>query len=110
MRTVLFYLALFAGQLNTMQIRPVVRLQTPQDSIKSAFGGDLIELINAPKVVALPKSPPNRDIQGNPWVIEVKNLGPGIVTVADKVHFSLQLSVGQTVHIKSTLAGYSTVR
>jgi hypothetical protein len=110
MRTVLFYLALFAGQMNTMQARPVVRLQSHQDSIKTAFGGDLVELINAPKVVTLPKSPPNLDAQGNPWAIEVKNLGPGIVTVADKLHFSLQLNVGQTVQIKSTSVGYSTVR
>jgi hypothetical protein len=110
MRTVLFCLALFAGQMNTLQARPVVRLQTPQDTIKLAFGGDLVELINAPKVVTLPKSPPILDVQGNPWVIEVKNLGPGIVTVADKVHFSLQINVGQTVQIKSTPSGYSTVR
>jgi hypothetical protein len=40
----------------------------------------------------------------------VKNLGPGIVTVADGVHFSLQLNVGQTVQIKSTPVGYSSVR
>jgi hypothetical protein len=110
MKTVLFYLALFAGQMNTMQARPVVHLQPHQDSITMQFGGDLVELINAPKVVTLPKSPPTMDVQGNPWVVEVKNLGPGIVTVADKLHFSLQVNVGQTVKIKSTPAGYSSVR
>ena len=111
MKTVLFYLALFAGQMNTMQARPVVRLQPHKDSIKTDFGGDLVELINAPKVVTLPKSPPTLDVLGNPWAVEVKNLGPGIVTVvADKVHFSLQLNVGQTVQIKSTPVGYSSVR
>jgi hypothetical protein len=110
MKTVLFYLALFAGQMNTMQARPVVRLQPHKDSIKTDFGGDLVELINAPKVVTLPKSPPTLDAQGNPWAVEVKNLGPGIVTVADGVHFSLQLNVGQTVQIKSTPVGYSSVR
>jgi hypothetical protein len=110
MKTVLFYLALFAGQMDTMQARPVVRLQPHQDSIKAEFGGDLLELINAPKMVTLPKSPPLVDVQGNPWVVEVKNLGPGVVTVADKVHFSLQINVGQTVQIKSKPTGYSSVR
>lgn len=93
-----------------MQARPVVRLQSHQNSIKTEFGGDLVELINAPKVITLPTSPPTLDTQGNRWAVEVKNLGPGIVTVADKAHFSLQVNVGQTVQIRSSPGGYSSAR
>jgi hypothetical protein len=110
MKTLLIYLALLAGQMKTMQEKPVVHLQPHQEFIKTEFGGDLVELINAPKVVLLPKLPPVLDAQGNPWSVEVKNLGPGTVTVVDKAHFSLQVNVGQTVRIKSTPAGYSSAR
>lgn len=110
MKTILMCLALFLGQMNTLQDKPVVQLREQQGFIKVEFGGDLVELINAPKTIELPKSPPTPDSQGKSWSVDVKNLGPGTVTVVDKAQFSVQVSVGQTVHIKWNGSEYSSMR
>jgi hypothetical protein len=110
MKSLLIYLALFAGQASTMQDRPVVRLPHSQSAITYDLGGDLIELINAPKVIQLPRTIPATDSQGNPWAIDVKNLGPAGVTILGKAPFSVQVNVGQTVHIKSNGKSYSSGR
>ena len=103
------YLALFAGQYNTLQGKPVVRLHPHQDSIPVEFGGDLVELMNAPPQVRLP--PPRLvDSHGRPWSIEVRNLGPGTVTIVGKAQFHLEVPVGHSVSIKATDAGYSSGR
>ena len=109
MKTFLLYLALFASQYNTLQDKPVVRLNPHQDSIPSEFGGDLVELKNAPPQVQLP---PLRlvDSHGRLWSIEVRNLGPGTVTIVGKVHFHVEVPVGHSVSIKATNAGYSSAR
>jgi hypothetical protein len=110
MRILIIYLALFAGQMNTLQDKHVVRLHPNQDSIPIEFGGDLVEFINAPPVVQLPKLPPRLDSQGSPWSVEVKNLGPGAVKVVGNAQFSMQVNVGRTVLIKSTGTGYSALQ
>jgi hypothetical protein len=109
MKTFLIYLALFAGQYNTLQDKPVVRLQPHQDFIPAEFGGDLVELMNAPPQVRLP--PPRLvDSHGHQWLIEVRNLGPGTVTIVGKAQFHVELPVGHSVDIKATNAGYSSGR
>jgi hypothetical protein len=110
MNRLLVLLIVFTGQMNTLQEKPVVHLPPHQNFIAVEFGGDLVELINAPAVLLLPKLPPTLDAHGSPWTIEVKNLGPGNVTIVGKSQFNLQVNVGQTVRIKSSSTGYSSVR
>jgi hypothetical protein len=107
MKTNLICLALFVGQMNTLQDKPVVHMPPYRNSIDIGFGGDLLELLNAPRVVNLPASPPKLDSQGRPWSIDVKNLGPGSVTVVGKAQFSAQINLGKTVHIYWNGTAYS---
>lgn len=105
MKTLLFHLALFVGQYNTLQDKPVVRLPPHQDLIPAEFGGDLVELKNAPPSVRLP--PPHvLDAHGRPWAIEVRNLGPGTVTVVGDGQLHVQVSSGKSVSIQATQQGY----
>jgi hypothetical protein len=107
MKTILIYLAFFAGQYNTLQDKPVVRLQPHQDVIPQEFGGDLVELKDAPTQVQLP---PLRlqDSHGRPWVIEVRNLGPGTVTIVGKSQFHVEVPIHHSLSIKATEAGYAS--
>jgi hypothetical protein len=110
MKTLLICLALFIGQMNTLQDKPVVHLQAHHNSIQVEFGGKLLELVNAPTVITLPATLPKLDSQGAPWSIDIKNLGPGSVTVVGKSRFGVQISVGQTVRINSSGSEYSVKR
>ena len=103
-------LALFAGQMQTLQDKPVVHLHSHQDNIPVEFGGDLVVLANGPTVVHLPNTPPTLDLQRKPWVIAVKNLGPGMVTVVGKAQFSVQVNIDRTVQIKSNGIIYALVQ
>lgn len=107
MRLLLVSAAVFLGQM-AMQDRPVVRLPPNRASIMAEWGGKLVELINAPSSVFLPSAPPRVDSQGTPWSVEVKNLGPAVVTVASKGGFKMAISVGQTVDILSDGMSYSS--
>jgi hypothetical protein len=93
--------------MNTLQGKPVVHLHPNRNFIEADFGGKLVELINAPKVIYLPTLPPKQDSQGDPWIVDAKNLGPGTITVLGKTQFSVQINVGQTVHIYSNGSAYS---
>jgi hypothetical protein len=110
MKTLLIYLALLAGQMNTLQEKQIVHLAPNHENIDATFGGELLELINAPAVIQLPTKPPKTDSTGNPWIVDVKNLGPGVVTVQGKGQFSVKINIGQTVHIFSNGAAYSLKR
>jgi hypothetical protein len=109
MRHFLIYLALIAGQMNTLQDKPVVHLHPHQDVIPADFGGDLVVLVNGPTVVHLPNLPPTLDAQRRPWAVFVQNLGPGRVTVVGKSQFSVEVSVNRTVQIKSNGTAYASV-
>jgi hypothetical protein len=102
--------ALIAGQMITMQDRPVVHLRPNSNSISADFGGDLVELINAPPTVFLPGSPPATDAEGNPWSVDVKNMGTGRVMILAKGEFTVAVAVGQTVHIHWDGTMYSLAR
>ena len=110
MKSLLICLALFAWQMNTLQDKPVVRLHLHQDNIPVEFGGDLLVLANGPAVLHLPSTPPVLDSQRKQWMIAVKNLGPGMVTIVGKAQFSAQVNVDRTVQIKSNGAIYSIVQ
>jgi hypothetical protein len=107
MKAFLICLALFFSQMKMLQDKPVVHLQPHRASIESEFGGKLLELIHAPAIIYLPATPPKTDSQGNSWSIDIKNLGPGGVTVVSGSKFSAQIHVGQTVHISSDGHAYS---
>jgi hypothetical protein len=107
MKTLLVSLALFISQMNTLQDKQVVHLLPHRDSIEVGFGGQRLDLINAPKVINLPATPPKQDSQGNPWSVDVRNLGPSVVTVVGKPQFSIHINVNQTVHIYSNGRAYS---
>lgn len=110
MKSLLIFLALFTGQMNTLQEKPVVRLHLHQDNIPVEFGGDMVVLTNGPSVVYLPSTPPVLDTQRKPWAIAVKNLGPGAVTIAGKARFTAEVRVDQTVQIQSNGVIYSIVQ
>lgn len=98
---------LLGGQLISMQSRPVIHLQPHKNTIEARFGGDLVELLNAPAVIYLPQAPPRVDGHGAPWSVEVKNMGPAsVVVIATQVQFQAAIRAGQTVHIDSNGATY----
>lgn len=110
MKTLLICMALYASQMIILQSKQVIHLKPHRVDIDSSFGGKLLELINAPPLLDLPKLPPKQDSEGNPWLLEVKNLGPGVVTVGTMVgmtpQFSISVNVNQTVHIYSSGKAY----
>jgi len=106
MKALLISLALFAGQLITMQDKPVVHLKPHGDGIDTAFNGSVLELQNGPKIVHLPAEPPKPGSLGDEWTIDIKNFGPHLVTIVDKEHFSTTIHLNQTVHIYSNGTTY----
>lgn len=109
MRTALFCLLVSIGQIS-VQEKTVVHLHPHSDTVDAGFGGELLELINAPAIIHLPIRPPLVDAEDNPWSIDVKNLGPRTVTIVDTARFRQQIMVGQTLHINSNGASYSVKR
>lgn len=99
MKSLLLCAAIMTGQMITLQDRPVVHLAPNRSSISSEFGGKLLELINAPSMVSLPADPPRLDSSGEPWSLDIRNLGPAMVTVTGSQHFSVSVSAGRTVHV-----------
>jgi hypothetical protein len=106
-KAIIIGMALYLGQMNTLQEKPVVHLQPHSPAIRADFGGKLLELINAPAVVNLPPIPPKVDSQGSPWEVDLKNLGPGGVTVVGENLFSARVAVGRTLQITSNGRIYS---
>lgn len=106
MKACLLLLTLFFGQLNG-KARQVVHLPPHQDYVDISYGGKLLELTNAPPLILLPASPPLVDSRGAPWAIDIKNLGPHPVRIADHAAFVVAVDVGQTVHIRSDGRLYS---
>lgn len=99
MIALLVWTAVFAGQMNTLQDKQVVHLQPHSGAIRADFGGKRLELLNAPDVVYLPMTPPRLDSQGDPWSLDIRNLGPKAVTVVSASQFSSRISVGQWVKL-----------
>lgn len=108
MNVLILWAAMMVGQLNTMQSRTVVYLTPHRDLITIDFGGKLLNLINAPSTIYLPVNPPKLDSQGEPWSIDIKNLGPTTVTVVGKPYFSIAVSIGETIHVAWNGARYAT--
>ncbi len=110
MKVVLLVCAVLFGQMKTLQDRPAIRLPQHQGFIPAEYGGDLVELRDAPPTVQLPQRSPTLDSHGHPWAIDIRNFGPGAVTIVGRAQFRLQIPKDQLVHIKSTSTGYATGR
>jgi hypothetical protein len=110
MKSLLICLAMFFGQANSLQDKPIVHLPPNSRVIDPAYGGKLLELINAPAELGLPANVPKVDALGQPWQVDVKNLGPSAVTIVWKTDFSVPITPGQTVHIHSNGKTYSLLR
>jgi hypothetical protein len=110
MKSLIFCLAILFGQVNSLQDKPVVRLPPNTRAIDPAYGGKLVELINAPAQLNLPANVPKVDAVGQPWLVDIKNLGPAAVSVVWKTEFSVSITPGQTVHIHSNGKTYSLQR
>jgi hypothetical protein len=110
MKILLVWLAVIAGQMNPLHEKQVVHLQSHSGAIQVDFGGKLLELFHAPTIIYLPMMPPKFDSQGNPWSVDIRNMGPAPVTVVGKGQFSVHINVDQTVLIHSNGAAYSLLK
>jgi len=107
MKVLIISIAFVIGQMNTLQDKPVVHLLPNSGAIQVDFGGKQLELQHPPTFIYLPMMPPQLDSQGNPWSVDIKNLGPGAVTVVGKDQFSARIAVSQTIHVFSNGTSYS---
>jgi hypothetical protein len=107
MRILLISLGFLIAQANSLQEKPVVHLEPQSGAIQANFGGKLLELRNAPTIIYLPMYPPRLDSQGNPWSLDIKNLGPGAVTVVGTNQFELRVVVNKTAKVFSNGTSYS---
>jgi len=98
MKTLLMGVMMFAFQAITMQSEPVVHLPPNRAGIIPAYGGKLLELISAPATIFLPASP-DPSVEPDGWSIDVRNLGPNPVAITDSGSFTMNINVGQTLHI-----------
>jgi len=93
--------------MKPLQDEQVVRLHPNQNNIPAEFGGDLVDLIDPPAVIQLPRLPPKPGALGNSWFVDVRNHGAIAVTIMGNAQFSVRVGAGRIVHIKSTGSGYS---
>jgi|SRR5580704_17937656 hypothetical protein len=115
MKSFVFLIAIFAGQLQGSQ--SVVRLSPPHASaIPESAGGQVVELLKAPPMVSLPHPAPRRDIQGNPWYVDVRNMGPNDVSIEQVPLFAqvapqvlILLHPRDTARIRANGSGYVVV-
>jgi hypothetical protein len=107
MQMLLIFLGLIVAQINTLQEKPIVHLEPRSGAIQAYFGGKQLELQHAPTIIYLPMTPPKSDSQGNPWSVDIKNIGPGAVTVVGTNQFSSRIAVGQKIQVFSNGTSYS---
>ena len=97
-------------QMMTMSAKPIVHLVPNAHEIDPVTGGKLLELINSPPALTLPHKLPVIDSLGHPWLVDIKNLGPGVVTVTGKGQFTVVIQMGQTIHIACNGSVYTVKR
>jgi hypothetical protein len=98
MSILLMCMTMLAVQSITMQSKPVVHLPPHRADVIPAYGGKLLELIDAPATIFLPTDP---DLVDEPdgWSVDVRNLGPAPVTITDGAGFTMNIGAGQTLRI-----------
>jgi hypothetical protein len=107
MRLFLLCIALFLGQEQTHLSEDVVRLPPHAVGIPSADGGKMVELLHAAPSLSLPRDPPRVTSKGDPWYVDVKNLGPADVTLEGQVGFVVHLQPKAVVRIRAVGNLYS---
>jgi hypothetical protein len=107
MKTFIVCIAVIIGHTNTSHAEELAHLSPHRDMIQADFGGKVLELVNAPRIVYLPTTPPKLDTQGQPWSVGVRNQGPGATTVVGQGLFAVRIRVGQTVHVVWNGTSYS---
>lgn len=110
MTKMLLVMLAFFGPLISSQQKPIIHFPPNQARINATYGGKLVQLIDAPTEIALPQIPPKLDSQGNPWAVEIKNLGPRSVNLVSNSSFSTILHVNETVQIDSDGTTYKLKR
>jgi hypothetical protein len=110
MKLFLLCLALFAGQLNTSQNEPVVRLPPHVSSIPVYDRGKMVELLYAAPSLSLPKQIPAADADGKAWYVDVRNLGPGDVALEGADGFVVHVQPKQVVRIRTAGKTYSVTK
>jgi hypothetical protein len=107
MKLFLLCIALFVGQSQISQ-NGVVRLPAHTSKISVSDGGKTVELLDAAPIVYLPQQPPHMSFGGVPWYVDVKNPGPGSVTLRGNNNFTVHLSPNGMVHARTVATGYAT--
>jgi hypothetical protein len=107
MKALLVCIAIFIGQMSSLQNKQVAHLPPHRDMIQAESGGKLLELINAPAIIYLPTAAPKLDAQGQSWSIDIRNMGPGVTTVLGQAQFTVRVRVDQTVHVIWNGSSYS---
>jgi len=110
MRLFILYAAIFALQTQLSSSEEVVRLPAHTATIPAADGGKLVELLYSPPAISLPKEPPQVGFHGAGWWVDVRNLGPGDVSLEGKGGFTAHLRPKETVRIRAAGTGYTAVR
>lgn len=106
MKLVLLGAALFMGQ-SQVPHTSTVRLPAHVSQISMADGGKTVELLDAAPLVSLPQQPPHVSFNGVPWYVDIKNLGPGSITLQGNNGFTVHLTPNGFVHIRSVGTGYA---
>ena len=77
----------------------------------------MVELLKAPASVSLPHPVPKRDLQGNAWYVDVRNMGPNPVPVEQVSLFAqvspqvvIVLHPRDTARIRANGSGYVVVK
>jgi hypothetical protein len=110
MKLFLFSLALLAGQLQASQNEAVVRLPPHVVAIPTADGGKMVELLYTAPSLLLPRQVPPPDADGKAWYVDVRNLGPGEVTLTGVEGFVVHLQPKQVVRIRAGVNSYTATK
>jgi hypothetical protein len=117
MHIFLFAIALMIGQMPTLSGQPVIHLSATAESIRTDYRGSTVELKNSRPVIYLPVNVPKSDASSESWYVDVKNLGPGDVTIKQTAQsasagggFTLILHAGDFARIRAVGSGYARVK
>jgi hypothetical protein len=77
----------------------------------------MVELLKAPPTVSLPHPVPKRDLQGNAWYVDVRNMGPNDVSLEQTPlfaqvgpHVLILLHPRDTARIRANGSDYVVVK
>ena len=89
------------------QNEEVVRLPPHAVGIPEGDGGKMVELLHAAPSLSLPKNPPRVTAKGDPWFVDIRNLGPNDVALQGSSDFIVHLHPKDVVRIRAAGNTYS---